>query len=98
MPCRDACTCHLAAYGCVRAFARVRLLVISGLSIHYGFLLTHYTGIPYILVKSSKFMSCETICACFYSQVMWRNLEQTIARFYRDRQISLTRGATISLT
>ena len=70
--------------GCMSVRTCVRMGVISGLSIHYRFLLTHYTRIDYILIKSSKFLSCETIYVCFYSLVTWRNLKQTIARFYRD--------------
>ena len=37
-------------HACVYACACVR--VISGLSMHYGFSLTHYTRISYILLKS----------------------------------------------
>ena len=88
--CIHATWWRMCAY--VRSYVRMR--VISGLSIHYRFSLTHYTHVCYILVKSPKFMSCWTIYLCFYSHVTWHNLEQTIVRFNRDRRFSLTRGAT----
>ena len=46
---------HLCVRMCAPVCAYVRVWLISGLSIHYGFSLTHCTLIPYIVVKSPEF-------------------------------------------
>ena len=67
-PCDGVCV-HMCICKCARArvcvHAGVSMWVISGLSIHHRFLLTHSTHIPYILIKSLEFMSSETIYVCF---------------------------------
>ena len=77
---------------CVRTCAHVR--VTSGLSIHYGLMLTHYTILYYIRVKTLSFILCGTICVCFYLQVTSRNVTRPITRLNSDRHMSLTRGGT----
>ena len=85
---------HMCA--CVRVCAcvsvRVHMWVISGLSIHYGCLLTIIHAYFIDLWNHLNFFYVG-LYLCFYSQVTWRNLEQMITRFNCDHWFSLTRGA-----
>ena len=53
----QACAC---VRGCVLMCARLCMSVISGLSIYYEFLLTHYLHFIYIHVRLHIFLSCVT--------------------------------------
>ena len=77
----DVCTHHVTTCPCTCVPECVPVRVICRLSIHNGFMLTHYTLICYILVKSLEFILFVTIYLCFYSQVTSHNLEQTITQF-----------------
>ena len=85
---------HACVHVCVRVCACMRVRVNSGLNMHDGFLLTHYTRISYLRIKSPKFISCGTIYLYLDLHVKWRNLERTIVQFNHDHRFSLTLSGT----